>query len=212
MIVRMLRAMTAGVLFILASGALAQDTNPKPWYVAIGAGGAWYSDQGVSGISGGDINADTGYTGNVSIGRYLDDIRVLRLEVETVYDNADANNFAGSKLGGNISNVGVMLNFLYDIHTDSNWIPYFGGGLGYAHVNMDNLTQLGAVVLDGTDDVFAYQVKAGIAYQFNPAMAVTVGYRFFATQNLSFGGQPGGTVKTDPLKIQSAELGFRFHF
>jgi opacity protein-like surface antigen len=43
-------------------------------------------------------------------------------------------------------------------------------------------------------------------------MAVTVGYRYYATDNLSFGGQPGGTIKTGGTQIQSAEVGFRFHF
>jgi OmpA-OmpF porin, OOP family len=212
MIVRMLRVVMAGVLLLLANGALAQQAVPNPWYVSVGAGAAWYLDQKVTGAPSGKISTDTGYTGNVSIGRYIDDIRVVRLELETLYSDADANNFGGAKISGDIANLGVMLNLLYDIHTDSSWIPYIGGGIGYGHVDMNNITQNGVVAIDGTDDTFAYQFKAGIAYQFNPSMAVTAGYRFYATNNLSFGGQPGGTVKTEGVKLQGAELGFRFHF
>ena len=212
MIVRMLRVVTAGVLLILANGALAQQANPKPWYVSVGAGAAWYLDQKVTGAPSGELSTDTGYAANVSIGRYLDEIRVLRLELETLYDDADANNFGGAKISGDIANLGVMVNLLYDIHTDSNWIPYIGGGFGWGHVDMNNITQNGVTAIDGTDDTYAYQFKAGIAYQFNPSMAVTAGYRYYGTGNLSFGGQPGGTVKTEGVRLQSAELGFRFHF
>jgi opacity protein-like surface antigen len=212
MIVRMLRVMTAGAIFILATGAQAQEANPKPWYVSAGAGGAWNLDQTISGTGGLALSTDTGFGLNAAIGRYLDEVRVIRLEAETVYENTDVNNISGVKAAGTLSNVGLMLNLLYDIHTDSAWIPYLGGGLGYARVNMDNVTAGGVQVLDGTDYVFAYQFKAGIAYQFNPSMAVTVGYRFYATDNPSFGGQPGGTVKTEGTRTQNAEVGFRFHF
>jgi opacity protein-like surface antigen len=212
MIVRMLRVVMAGMIFFVAAGAQAQGQDPKLWYVAAGAGGAWYADQKITGGAVGKLSTDTGFALNGAIGRYLDDIRVLRLEVEGLYDNADVNNFGGTKAAGTLSNIGLMFNFLYDIQTGSSWIPYLGGGIGYSHVNMDNVTIAGVTVLDGTDNVFAYQFKAGIAYQFNPSMAVTLGYRYYGTDNLSFGGQPGGTVKTEGTRIQNAELGFRFNF
>jgi opacity protein-like surface antigen len=212
MIVRMLRVATAGVIFMVAAGAQAQGEGPKLWYVAVGAGGAWYNDQTITGAGTGKLSTDPGYTANVAIGRYLDDIKVVRLEVEGLYDSAEVNNFGGAKAGGTLSNAGLMFNFLYDIQTGTSWIPYLGGGIGYSRVNMDNVTLAGVTVLDGTDNVFAYQFKGGVAYQFNPSMAVTVGYRYYATDNLSFGGQPGGTIKTGGTQIQSAEVGFRFHF
>ena len=212
MILRTLRIVTAGAMLVLAAGVQAQEQASKPWYVAVGAGGAWYADQGISGSGPGDLSYDVGYTGNVSIGRYLDDIRVLRLEVEGVYDHADFNNFGGATVGGSSYNAGLMLNFIYDIHTDSPWIPYLGIGMGYSRVTMDNLSQGGVTAIDGSDDAFSYQFKGGIAYQFNPSMAVTLQYRYFATNDLSFSGQPSGTVKTDGTKVQSAEVGFRFHF
>lgn len=213
MIVRMLRFVMAGVIFMVAAGAQAQGGDPKLWYVAGGVGAAWNTDQKITGGGSGKLSTDPGYTANVSIGRYLDDIRVLRLEVEGLYDQSDVNNFGGTKATGRISNAGLMLNFLYDIQTGTGWVPYLGGGIGYSRVNMDDVGFSGAPPsIDGTDNVFAYQFKAGIAYQFNPSMAVTLGYRYYATDNLSFGGQPGGTVKTEGTRIQNAELGFRFNF
>jgi len=212
MVVRMLRVMTAGVIFLMAAGAQAQVQVPKDWYIAIGGGGAWYDDQKVTGAGGVKLSTDTGYTANVGIGTYVDEEKVVRLELEGVYENADYNNFGGAKVGGSTNSTGLMFNVLYDIQTGSNWVPYLGAGIGYARVNVDNVSQFGVTAINGNDNVFAWQFKGGIAYQFNPSMAVTVGYRYFGTDNLSFGDQPGGTVKTEGLSIQSAEVGFRYHF
>ena len=43
-------------------------------------------------------------------------------------------------------------------------------------------------------------------------MAVTLGYRYFATDNVSFDSKIGGSVNTGGTEIQNAELGFRFNF
>jgi opacity protein-like surface antigen len=43
-------------------------------------------------------------------------------------------------------------------------------------------------------------------------MAVTLGYRYFATDNVSFKSKTGGSVNTGGTDIQNAELGFRFNF
>ena len=211
MIVRMLRVATGGVLFILASGALAQQTNPNPWYVGVGAGGAWNSDQKFNGGVA-TVATKTGLTANGAFGRYLDDLRVIRVEVETLYDRSDVSNANGASADGDVSNVGLMFNFLYDIHTDSSWIPYLGGGIGYSWVNFNDISQNGVTALDDTASAFSWQFKGGIAYQFNPSMAVTLGYRYYETNNLSYRDPSGLSVKTGGTRIQNAELGFRFHF
>jgi opacity protein-like surface antigen len=215
MIRRSFRFITAGLLLAFAAGTQAQGEDPKLWYVAAGLGGTWYDDLTISGASGGKLGTDTGYTGNVSIGRYLDDIRVLRLELEGLYSRADFNNFGGVKAGGYLENSSLMVNFLYDIHTGSPWVPFLGGGIGYSRVGMNNLSAAGGPTLvDSTDNAFAYQFKGGVAYQFNPNLAITVAYRYFATDNLSFTGSPAapGTVNTGGTRSHNAEVGVRFNF
>jgi OOP family OmpA-OmpF porin len=213
MILRSLRFLTTGVLFAFAATAHAQAQDPKLWYVAAGGGASFYQDMTFSGGVVGDISMDTGYTGNVAIGRYLDDIRVLRLEVEGVYARADFNNSAGFATRGDISNSSLMVNFLYDIHTGSSWVPFVGGGIGHSWVAINNLANpaTGTVFIDGSDSVFAYQFKAGVAYQFNPALAATVTYRYFATNNLGF-STPTGTAKSGGVRSHNAEFGVRFNF
>jgi len=216
MIRRSFRFLTAGLLLAFAAGSQAQGEDPKLWYVAGGAGGTWYDDMTFSGAVVGDISMGTGYTGNVAIGRYLDDIRVLRLEVEGVYAGADINNTAGFKTSGDISNASLMVNFLYDIQTGTPWTPFLGGGIGYSRVAINNLRDVatGTTFIDSSDSAFAYQFKGGVAYQFNPAWAVTVAYRYFATDNLSFTGTSAapGAAKSSGTRSHNAEVGFRYNF
>lgn len=212
MIVRLLRLLTVGLICVYATGTQAQMQDPKLWYVAVGAGGAWNDDQTLSGTAATNVATKTGFTVNGAIGRYLDDIRVLRLEAETIYDRSDVSSINGAGAGGNIYNVGLMFNFLYDIQTGTNWIPFLGGGIGYSRVTIDNLSQGGTTFVDDSDNAFSWQFKGGIAYQFNPSMAVTLAYRYYGTDNLSFDSTTGASVKTGGTRIQNAELGFRFHF
>jgi len=215
MIRRSFRFLTAGLLLAFAAGSQAQGQDPKLWYVAGGLGATWYDDLTISGAGAGKLSTDTGYTGNVSIGRYLDDIRVLRLEVEGVFSRANINNFGGAKADGSLDNTSLMVNFLYDIQTGTPWVPFLGGGIGYSRVGMNNLSAVGGPTLvDSSDNVFAYQFKGGVAYQFDPALAVTVAYRYFATENMSFSGASAmpGTVNTGGTRSHNAEVGFRFNF
>lgn len=214
MILRPLRILTAGLLLALAAGAQAQGEDPKPWYVAGGLGATWTDDMSLSGTLSGNVNFNPGYTGNVSVGRYLDDERVLRLEVEGIYAHADVNKFGTTNAGGYVENASLMVNFLYDIQTGTPWVPFLGGGLGYSRVGMSNFGTAGGTLVDDSTNAFAYQFKGGVAYQFNPNMAVTVLYRYFATDNLSFGGSGAatGTVKSGGVRSHNAELGFRYNF
>ena len=192
MILRSLRFLTAGALFVFAASTHAQGTVQQgPWYVTAGAGATFYDDMTFSGAVVGDISMGTGYSGNVAVGRFMDDERALRLEFEGIYSMADINNSAGFKTGGDISNGSVMFNFIYNIHTDSPWVPYVGGGLGYSRVTINNLsdTALGTLLVDGSDN-----------------------YRYFATDNLGFATTTPGTANSEGTKSHNAELGFRFNF
>jgi opacity protein-like surface antigen len=210
MIVRMLQVLMAGLILMFAVGAQAQSAAPKPWYVGVGAGGAWYSDQDFDG--GPTLSMKTGLTANGSFGRYLDDIRVVHVEVESLYDRADVSSLNGASADGTVSNVGLMFNLLYDIQTGTSWVPFLGAGIGYSWVDFDGVKQGGVTALSDSDSSFSYQFKGGVAYQFDPSMAVTLLYRYYATDNLSLRSPTGASVKTDGTRIQNVELGFRFNF
>jgi opacity protein-like surface antigen len=214
MIQRSLQFLTAAVLFAFAASAHAQGTAEGPWYVTAGVGATFYDDMKFTGAVTGDISMGTGYSGNVAVGRFMDDPRALRLEFEGIYSQANINNSGGFKTGGNISNGSVMFNFVYNIHTNSPWVPYVGGGIGYSRVAVSDLSDAatGTVIIDDSDNALAYQFKAGVAYKFNPNLALTLAYRYFATDNLGFATTIPGVAKSGGTRSQSAELGFRFNF
>lgn len=212
MIVRLLRALMAGVIFSFATAAHAQETYnlPNPWYIAVGAGGAWYEDWELTGTANADI--DDGFTGNTAFGRYLDDIMVIRLEAELLYDRGTVNSIGGTSASGTLSNFGAMFNAYYDIRTGTNWTPYLGGGLGYSQVDLDGLSQGGVLLVDDNDGAFSWQIKAGVTYQISPTWAVNVGYRYYGTENLTFKTPAGLNFNTEGTRIHNAEVGFRVHF
>ena len=102
MILRSLRFLLAGLLLALAAGAQAQGQgeDPKLWYVAGGLGARWTDDLSLSESLSGTLSTNPGYSGNVSIGRYLDDERVLRLEVEGIYARSNLAKFNGAISAG----------------------------------------------------------------------------------------------------------------
>jgi opacity protein-like surface antigen len=213
MIVRLLRALTVGVILVFTLGAQAQGPNlPKRWYVGAGAGAAFYNDWELTNTV--DADLDTGYIGNITVGAYLDDIRVFRLEAEGLYTSSDINGVAGASANGTVSNTAAMFNALYDVRTGTNWTPYFGVGIGYSLVDLDSFTTPAgaATIVDDNDGVFAWQIKAGVAYQFSPSWSVNVQYRFFNAENPSFITTGGLNADAESIRSNNAEIGFRFHF
>ena len=210
MTVRLLRILMAGVIFVFATAAQAQGQDPKLWYVSLGAGGAWYEDLDFGG--GVEASMDTGFTLNGAFGRYIDDIKVIRLEAEVLYDRSSVANLSGVPATGDLSNIGLMLNAYYDFRTSSNWIPYFGGGIGYSRVEFDKLTSGGVQLVNDSDDAFSWQIKAGVAYEFSPSWVVNLGYRYYGTENLVFTAPSGARVTSEGSRISTAELGFRLLF
>jgi opacity protein-like surface antigen len=212
MIARLLRILTAGSLFVFAAAAQAQSPNAGLWYAGGGIGGAWYFGERIEGAATGKLSMDPGFIGNVGIGRYIDETRSFRLEVEGLYSRATIDNNETVDASGDLSNLALMFNVLYDVQTNSSWVPYLGGGFGTSLVFLNDYSAGGVPVADDSSNAFAWQFKAGVAYHFSPSMAVTAQYRLFGTDNVTWKGVGGGSISSDGTKLQSAEVGFRFHF
>lgn len=93
---------------------------------------------------------------------------------------------------GNFSMLAFMANVDYDFDTGSRWVPYVGGGLGVAKISIDTENAQGISLSDDSDTVFAYQVGAGIGYEFpleeGRSVTVSLDWRYFATQDPTFKG------------------------
>ena len=98
---------------------------------------------------------------------------------------------------GAFSMLAFMVNADYDFDMGSPWKPYIGGGLGVATISLDTKTDTGRSLTDDSDTVFAYQVGAGIGYEFpleeGRSVTVSLDWRYFGTQTPTFTGAVTGT-------------------
>lgn len=102
---------------------------------------------------------------------------------------------AGVLISGNVGDLGVtvadlvaagegevevqswFINGYYDFRNDTNWVPFVGVGIGNAEIDV-SYEPSNVAILDDDDSVFAYQLMAGVAYQFNDQFAITASLRY----------------------------------
>jgi opacity protein-like surface antigen len=100
----------------------------------------------------------------------------------------------GAKSG--LHNWTLMANGYYDftIGAIQPLVPYVGGGIGIAQNSVDGVTVgvpgTGLARLSGHDtNQFAWQLSAGVTYNFNPNLALDVGYRYLHAGETGLGGR-----------------------
>lgn len=117
---------------------------------------------------------------------------------------------------GRISTLSGLLNLYYDIPTGTRFAPYVGGGAGISRFSAHDISLIypgiGALNVSDSSTVFAYQIRAGVAYNLNSNSAVTLGYRFFNITKPSFDVPPLGELKIKGAGVHNIELGFRYFF
>jgi outer membrane protein OmpA-like peptidoglycan-associated protein/opacity protein-like surface antigen len=169
-------------LAMAAPDALAAENsaseNYRGWYTGIGGGANWTFDTTYSGPGtpvAVDIDYQTGWGAYAAIGH---DYGWIRAEVEANYRHSDADTWtiAGVTIPaqGNTSSIGVMLNGLIDLLPWRAFTPYIGGGVGWAIVDVDGVT-------DDSDGEVAFQGIAGASVQILPNTDVTLDARYFST-------------------------------
>lgn len=106
---------------------------------------------------------------------------------------------AGGKrdVDGAFSMLAFMANVDYDFKNESRWVPYVGGGLGLAIISLDTeLAINGRSLVDDSDTVLAFQVGAGLGYEFpleeGRSITVSLDWRYFGTQTPTFTGAVTG--------------------
>jgi opacity protein-like surface antigen len=188
-------------------------------YIAGSLGGEFVSDADLRTTTTNAVTAltfDLGAGGNAALGYAFG---ALRVEGEAFYRYAslDQATVAGvvQIADGNQSSYGAMVNLWYDFYTGSGWIPFVGGGIGYANVNLtiDSFT-LGTVVtpqtFDQSDWVLAYQFGAGFGYQFGPRTTATFAYRYFMTDDPEW--TQNGAPQSYEYASHNFQIGIRYRF
>lgn len=171
----------------------------------------------------GEFEFDDGLGVNAALG-YV--IGPVRLEGEVSYRQADidtltVNSFTVSGLtftgsatagvDGEASVLALMANTWFDFDTGTGFLPFLGGGIGLARVDGE-IDAVGGIPvnLDDDDVVFAYQLGAGLGYEISSSTVVSVGYRFFGTNDPKFSS--GGFTDETEVMTHNVEVGLRFRF
>lgn len=172
----------AALLVFVASAPIAQAAaNP---YVSASAGLALLSSSDVEGSFVTEIDYKSGYAVNGAFGL---DGGIYRLEGAIGYQVNDWDEVNGAEIpddvDAEISILSFMANGYVDIEMPTAMVtPYLMAGAGVANVDFDAEDVVGDS--DG-DTVFAYQFGAGVGIGATPNVTLDLGYRYFATGDVS---------------------------
>jgi hypothetical protein len=195
-------------------------------YFALSGDLSWMRDTDTANSATGEtgrIDYDTGWGVNAALGYLMPAFGDFRFEVEGGYHQFGLDSSVTSITGAHNPNNDLKLfsymgNLYYDLRSMSHWfsrqsqfVPYIGGGLGGTSVRLPRNSGLGAT--DDHDNVFAYQLMAGISYVASsmPNTDWSLGYRFFNANDPEFDAG-AGKVRLDDLRSNNIELGVRWHF
>ncbi len=106
----------------------------------------------------------------------------LRAEWELSYRENDIRTGGGEDPQAVTS--AMMFNGYYDVPSKTRLKLYLGGGLGVATAQLETVS-LGQAI-DADESVFAYQLEAGIGWNYNPKATFSLGYRFFDAADPEF--------------------------
>ncbi len=112
-------------------------------------------------------------------------------------------------LDADLSTVFGFVNGYYDIFTWGRVTPYVGGGVGFAHHDIDNVN-LPAGISGGSNTDFAWNLQAGVAVDITYNLALDVGYRYADFGRAETGGTPGMFV--DDITSHDIRIGLRYSF
>jgi len=216
------KALAAAGIITLAAIAQAQAAQTQErwprWYVGLSGGLTFLADSDISGASSGSLEFDAGFGGNVALGYQpaiaMQPFSSMRFEVEGGYHS---NSLDTSTIGavttngsGNMSAWTYMANAYYDFRNSTGWTPYVGAGAGMADVHLSRSS--GAGNTDSEDNVFAWQLMAGMAYSpaNTPLIDWVLGYRFLDTNDANF-NTATSRIEAE-YQSHSVEAGMRLRF
>ena len=177
---------------LMAINPLFAATPIDGWYGSV-FGGYAYLPNNIShthsGLTRTDANYQAGFDAGGNIGYKSNPIRY---EGELTYINANIDHFRVNQLRqiaprGYTSSILAMANIYYDFPSVLPSVePYLGIGLGYAEVRaeLDSSGPQGPTRFSGKNSVFAYQATGGLTYNFAENFALTLGYRYVATEDV----------------------------
>lgn len=199
--------LAAAVALVLLPGAAAAQTGNSFYYGELRGGAAFLSDadiddrDGVLALTGIEVEIDSkvGWLAEGAIG--YADASGGRVEIAVGYRKNQFDEITidpggvstTSDFDGDITALTTMFNAYYDFNAvamgaggpiGERLTPFVGVGVGAAFMSAD----LDEIDESDDDTVFAWQLMAGLAYNFTPNMAATFSYAYFATSDPEFEG------------------------
>ena len=163
----------AAALVALPMAAQAQTPMPG-FYVGAEGGLNWLLNTTINNVA---VTPSTGWMAGGVIGY---DFVGPRVELEGIYrSNPASAGTAGLATTGNIDQLSIMANLLYDFMPASVITPYVGAGAGIGFV--DSNSSLGSTV-------FAYQGIVGLAWNADTNFRVSLDGRYYGTSNPTVNG------------------------
>jgi OOP family OmpA-OmpF porin len=212
----MKKALRLGVAAAMMTMIVPSVASAQNFYAAIRGGPGLTSDtdDGPPGFED-KTEYKTGFTGSGAVG-YASSFG-LRFEGEVGFLYAPVKREGGVDIDGSVKSYLLMANAYYDLKLAAlgPFKPYIGFGLGGARVNNDHevhFRSLGVKVdVDEWRTAFAYQGRAGVGYDVNKWLDLSLGYRFL---HVDGGHYERGPVRTNvgSLNNHSIELGFAVKF
>lgn len=146
----------------------------------------------------------------------------LRLEIELGLRGNSEKSWSDNgrridSVKGTWNNTTLFANLFWDFHNDSAFTPYVGGGLGMAfnYTGYDFTAKNGdKFSVDDRETNFAWNVGAGVAYNFNDNFAVDASYRFVGLGYNEISTNYGGEkyeIGNEPYNNEFM-VGLRFSF
>ncbi len=115
------------------------------------------------------------------------------------------------KTDGDVRLFNVMLNGFWDFPSNSPVVPYLMGGVGVSSVALEDVTTGSILFADDSTGVTAYQLGAGLDYDFSERIDLTLGYRLLGTSDPEFEDSTGVKFDSEILSHNIA-FGVRFYF
>ena len=172
-------------LLILGAEEYAVAEEKKGTYASFQAGVALGVDYDASGTVLESVDTRQGPAFSFLLGR---DYGNWRSDLELSYTNQSIDSINGLNqrfnASGDIESYSFLSNAYYAPQY-GNWEPYIGGGLGFTHYDAE-IKSLGAED-SGSDTVFTWQGKVGLAYHLNESWAVDANYAYQDGSDISIG-------------------------
>ena len=121
---------------------------------------------------------------------------------------------------GDLKTLNLMANVWFDLGVGGGFAPYLGGGIGGGQVTLGTIATIAADTTlefpDASAWAFAYQVGAGVGYEFVAGLTVSLGYRLSGTTTADLAWNAVGSDTDEILRLgilhHSLDLGLRYEF